>query len=317
VTTILIGALSIGVVFLLDSIKQAMVLVITASAGVGSVLIMRWYWWRISAYSEIAAVLTPMCLAVVNGVLQAGGIHEPLLEDFPENLYFYVSFTTIVWVLVTYTTKPTSDAKLDAFYVKVKPRGRGWDPVARRCPSTKVEIQKGPSIMHSLIDWLTGVIFIYSTLFGIGNCLLGSWISGALLLFIVTPLTAFRIWWSLERKNHFTRWIKTCAVCSPACWESYWLNVSKSLATLCACICCANGRSDDCCTNVNQSFMNCGEQFAKVSAQSANLSNVLRFLLPNVSSPAKLSFLRGIPLKSFLLIIIPLKSFLSSLSTQF
>lgn len=51
--------------------------------------------------------------------MKAGGIHEPLLEDFPENLYFYVTFTTIVWVLVTYTTSPTSDRVLDAFYTKV------------------------------------------------------------------------------------------------------------------------------------------------------------------------------------------------------
>jgi Na+/proline symporter len=71
-TTILIACVSIGVAFMLDSITQALQLVISASAGLGSVLIMRWYWWRISAYSELAALLTPLGLSIVNGCLQVG-----------------------------------------------------------------------------------------------------------------------------------------------------------------------------------------------------------------------------------------------------
>jgi hypothetical protein len=239
---------------MLDSITQALQLVISASAGLGSVLIMRWYWWRISAYSELAALLTPLGLSIVNGCLQAGGIHEPLLEDFPENLYFYVIFTTVVWLLVTFTTAPTSEAVLDAFYTKVKPRGFGWIPVAARCPAVREEINKAPSMVHSTTDWLTGVLFVYGTLFGVGNCIFQNYGVGLALLFLLVPLTATRLWWSLTNGvsvcppdgfGGCTAGICLCSV--PGCGgqSSRKTCTLSSIAAVSTCFCCFGSGSSD------------------------------------------------------------------------
>ena len=178
VFTFALGFLSLLVTANLDTIEQAWGLILSASAGLGLVLILRWYWWRVNAWSEIAATVTPIALVAV-ALLLPEGVQVPGLQaDFPLNLYAVVAFTTLVWLAVTYATRPTTQDTLDHFYRKVRPGGPGWKPVARRHPG----VEPDAGFARLWLDWLLGVAFVYLTLFGVGKLLLGSALLGAGLL---------------------------------------------------------------------------------------------------------------------------------------
>ena len=193
VFTFALGFLSLLVTANLDTIEQAWGLILSASAGLGLVLILRWYWWRVNAWSEIAATVTPIALVAV-ALLLPEGVQVPGLQaDFPLNLYAVVAFTTLVWLAVTYATRPTTQDTLDHFYRKVRPGGPGWKPVARRHPG----VEPDAGFARLWLDWLLGVAFVYLTLFGVGKLLLGSALLGAGLLAGALGAAAF-LWRDLS-----------------------------------------------------------------------------------------------------------------------
>ncbi len=183
VTTILIMVLSLLITGFLDTISGAWAFIIEAGAGLGLVLILRWYWWRINAWSEITAMLTPF---VVFGYLR---VFSSVV--FPETLYFIVGITTIVWIAATFLTAPVEQEKLVSFYRRVHPGGAGWKKVARLVPDVK-----GDTGFGSLTAcWVSGIVLAYSMLFGIGKILLGDTGVGALLLLLgcAAGLVIYRI----------------------------------------------------------------------------------------------------------------------------
>jgi SSS family solute:Na+ symporter len=193
VLTFILAFISVLVTSQLQSISGAWSLILTASGGLGLVLILRWYWWRINAWSELTATLVPLVLVALAFL----GIPVPgLLDPFPTNLFAVVSYTTLAWVTVTLFTPPTDEATLDAFYRRVRPIGPGWRPVAARHP----DLQPETSIGALAIDWLAGVVLVYSTLFGIGQLLLGSRLLGFGLL-ILSGTTAMLLWNRLRRQS--------------------------------------------------------------------------------------------------------------------
>ena len=122
----------------------------------GTVLIGRWYWWRLNAWSELTATLVPIVLAVIDGCLLAADIHVAWITEFPGNLYFFVVFTTLCWVLVTFQTEPVSYETLDRFYRTV----RVCSLVSARAPRTLCQDQGKRHILGCAdddqigIDWL-------------------------------------------------------------------------------------------------------------------------------------------------------------------
>jgi len=170
VFTFVVALISVVVTLFLDTIAEAWGLLLSASAGLGLVLILRWYWWRVNAWSEMVATVMPIVLVTAALVLNAFGIDVPGLQaEFPENLYATVGFTTVVWLGVTFLTRPTDDETLDAFYRTVHPGGPGWSPVADRHPDVDADSGLG----RLAIDWALGVVLVYTTLFGTGYVLLG------------------------------------------------------------------------------------------------------------------------------------------------
>ncbi len=191
--TFLLALIGIVVTANLQTISQAWSLVLTASAGLGLVLILRWYWWRVNAWSELAATLTPILLAV----LALFGIEMPgLLAPFPVNLFAVVGVTTVVWVVATFVTKPTDAGVLDAFFQQTRPGGPGWKPVALRNPNVNQDTGLG----SLALDWMAGVVLVYCTLLGTGFLLLGERLSG-IGLWILALLAAGFIWWDLSRRE--------------------------------------------------------------------------------------------------------------------
>jgi len=196
VFTFALGLISLLVTANLDTIEQAWGLILSASAGLGLVLILRWYWWRVNAWSEIAATVTPIALVILALLLPDGTQVPGLQADFPVNLYAVVGFTTVVWLAVTLLTRPTGPDTLDHFYRKVRPGGPGWTPVARRHP----DVEPDAGFARLWLDWLLGVAFVYLTLFGVGKLLVGRAVLGAGLLVGAAAAAAF-LWRDLSAQG--------------------------------------------------------------------------------------------------------------------
>jgi Na+/proline symporter len=160
VVTILLMIVSAIVTLFINQISGAWQFIIECGAGLGSVLILRWYWWRINAWSEIAGMATPFVLMIV---VRYFGI------DFPESLYVLVFGTTIVWVTVTFLTKPEPDSILISFYDKVRPGGALWERIRVKggFPVEKTMLR------YQFLGWFSGVIMVYAILFGSGSLIFG------------------------------------------------------------------------------------------------------------------------------------------------
>ncbi|RKY59702.1 MAG: sodium:proline symporter [Candidatus Neomarinimicrobiota bacterium] len=158
--------------YLLTTVSGAWEFIINASAGMGAVLILRWFWWRINAWSEISAMITPL---IIYPVARFGfGMQSPI------TLYPIVFGSTLVWLIVTFATKPTDKETLIKFYRKVHPGGRGWRPISRELP----DVISDSGFGKTFIDWICGVVLVYTSLFGIGKLILGYYLSGIIYLMI-------------------------------------------------------------------------------------------------------------------------------------
>ncbi len=163
VVTIIVMIISLVLMQFMDSISGAWSFIIEASAGLGLVLILRWYWWRINAWSEIAAMIAP--------IIAFAYIKFYSTLQFPESLFLIVAFTTVVWLAVTFLTKPTEMVKLQSFFRRIHPGG-WWKPVAAAVP----DVQQDEGIGKLILDWLAGVVLIYCSLFGIGKFIFGEYL---------------------------------------------------------------------------------------------------------------------------------------------
>lgn len=181
----LIVIISLVVTRLLTTISGAWEFIINASAGMGAVLILRWFWWRINAWSEIAAMIAPL---VIYPLARAWGMQPPL------TLYPVVLGTTITWLAVTFLSPPVKRDVLLKFYEKVHPGGRGWKPVADQLPG----VQSDSGFGRLFACWISGVALIYGVLFGLGNLLFGEFLL-ALLFFAVAAAAVFIISASLKK----------------------------------------------------------------------------------------------------------------------
>jgi SSS family solute:Na+ symporter len=177
VATLLLFALSAVVTANLESIEGAWKILLALGAGTGLVYILRWYWWRINAWSEISAMMTSL---VVSIVLQRGfDLDSADPREFAHLMLLTVGISTVVWVATTYLTRPTPDATLVAFYRRVRPGGPGWRRVAEAAGFGAEPIDGGAL---NWTNWIAGVVAVYSTLFGMGRLIFGDTLEGLLLL---------------------------------------------------------------------------------------------------------------------------------------
>jgi Na+/proline symporter len=176
IATVILTLISAVVTFYLDSIAAAWKLLLVTGAGTGGVLLLRWYWWRINAWSEVSAMLSAF---VVSLTLQLGfhySSDKP--EDFAWLMIITVAVTTALWLTVTFATKPEPDAVLVAFYRRSKPSSAGWAPIARLAP----DVHPARDGLSNLACWAGGCMLIYGVLFGVGKLLLGEPATGVVLL---------------------------------------------------------------------------------------------------------------------------------------
>ena len=169
---------SIYVTLHLASIEQAWKLLIVTGAGTGTVLLLRWFWWRINAWSEVSAMAVAAAVSLYLQIVLKWDSDRP--RDFAYIMLITVGITTIAWLAVTWLTLPEPRATLVAFYERVRPYPRGWRPIAQAASIA------GPpaSIGRELINATLGCVLVYSALFGVGEMLLHSAAIGFILLVI-------------------------------------------------------------------------------------------------------------------------------------
>ncbi|MBN1541837.1 Na+:solute symporter [candidate division KSB1 bacterium] len=174
--------------YFLNSISGAWEFIINASAGMGLVLILRWFWWRINAWSEISAMIAPL---IIYPIARYGfGMQSPI------TLYPTVLGTTAVWLIVTFITRPVTRDVLHAFYRKTHPGGIGWKPIAAELP----EVESDSGFGRLFLDWFCGVVVVYAALFGIGELIFADYLKAAAYL-VVGAAAAAIIYFDLQKRG--------------------------------------------------------------------------------------------------------------------
>jgi len=164
----------------MTSIQDAWKILLVTGAGTGTVLLLRWFWWRINAWSEVSAMIAA---AVVSIALQLGlkwDSGNP--RQFAYLMLVTVGITTITWIVTTYLTSPEPNEKLVAFYKRVRPEGPGWNRIAAQAGLSAAHAQGRLSLQFA--NWILGCALIYGSLFGIGKIIFKEWVSGAIYLLI-------------------------------------------------------------------------------------------------------------------------------------
>ncbi|MFQ5651057.1 MAG: sodium:solute symporter family protein [bacterium] len=177
--TLVLLLLGTGTAMLMETIKGGWELFYGMSAGIGGVYIARWFWWRVNAWSEIAAWLSS---ALVYSTLYFINRISPteLYSVYGWRLMLVTGFATVCWLTATLLTSPVSEEKLVAFYKKVKPGSPFWKPIAAKAADLRVD-RLG---WYDLLAWLAGIVAVYAFLFSFGKLLLGFYLAGIIYLLV-------------------------------------------------------------------------------------------------------------------------------------
>jgi len=205
--TVLLMIVSLIVTFYLDSIGAAWKLLLVTGAGTGTVLLLRWFWWRINAWSEVSAMIAAAACSLFLQLYLKWDSDRP--RDFAYLMLVTVAFTTAVWLIVTMLTAAEPVSKLVGFYKQVQPEGPGWNRVREQADLRQARISGGLAIQF--LNWFLGCVLIYAFLFGIGYVILGEVLKGsAYLVGGVLALTA--IMRNLKRTGWETLSVESTAV---------------------------------------------------------------------------------------------------------
>ena len=196
--TVLLFVLSSALVFVLQTAQEAFYLILQVGAGTGLLYLLRWFWWRINGWCEVAAMLSSFFISLVFFILKRQG--TVFSTDY--QLIFTVICTTIFWVATAYLGPQTDKQTLIDFYKKVQPFGPGWKAIHVISGVSDEELatwKKTDNIPLSMMGWVTGTVLIWSALFTVGNFLYGrmnygwgllavSVVSGSILISVVRKL---------------------------------------------------------------------------------------------------------------------------------
>jgi len=180
VVTVLLMFVSLVVTFYMESIGGAWKLLLVTGAGTGTVLLLRWFWWRINAWSEVSAMITAAVVSIFLQLVLRWDSDQP--RDFAYLMLVTVGTTSLVWIVVTILTSPEPMEKLIAFYRRVRPEGPGWNDIAARADLAESHAQGRLSLQFA--NWILGCALIYGSLFGIGKLIFKEWMAAALYLFV-------------------------------------------------------------------------------------------------------------------------------------
>ncbi|NJD11104.1 MAG: hypothetical protein FIB01_11950, partial [Gemmatimonadetes bacterium] len=169
--TVLLFLASILVTWQLNSVEQAWRFLLAMGAGTGLVLILRWYWWRINAWSEISAMTTSLVVSSIATATAPAYFRKGDPNTDAAIMLVTVAATTVVWLAVTFLTRPEPQHVLEDFYRRVRPGGPGWARISRAAGFGREPIPGGALAWS---NWLAGIVAVYCSLFGIGKLIFGA-----------------------------------------------------------------------------------------------------------------------------------------------
>ena len=202
IMTVILMILAAFTALKMQSISKAWEFIFAMGAGIGLVLILRWFWWRVNAWSEITALATSIVITISFEIIAYfqtinNNLEYSLFGSAPSifgmslqvhhKLMIIVPIAIIAWVTVTYFTEPEPMTKLETFYKRVQPGG-WWEPVTTSFDHTLQPVTKGIFIL-----WLAGVMMIYGFTFGIGNLIFQNY-SASVILFGFAGVGSYLIW---------------------------------------------------------------------------------------------------------------------------
>jgi solute:Na+ symporter, SSS family len=174
--------LSVVVTYFMNRITQGWELLLSLGAGTGLVYILRWYWWRVNAWSEISAMIAALVVSLT--LRWSGAIDADTPEGFALGMLVTVSVTTVVWLAATFSTAPEPPPVLARFYATARPAGPGWRHVA-----AATGVASPDRVGVNLVNWAAGVVMVYAILFAIGELMFGS-LAAAMKLLAVAAASA-------------------------------------------------------------------------------------------------------------------------------
>jgi Na+/proline symporter len=192
--TVMLTVVSAVITRYMDSIAGAWQLLIVTGAGTGTVLILRWYWWRINAWSEVSAMATAFVVSVTLQTKFGWSSADP--RGFAYIMLITVGITSAVWLAVTFLTAPEPEAQLVSFYKRTRPSAALWKPIARLAP----EVPAARDLKYNFFDWIAGCALIYGALFGTGKVILKDYALGVALL-AVAAAAGLYIYRDLSRRG--------------------------------------------------------------------------------------------------------------------
>ncbi len=215
ISTVILMLFSALLALVLTNALQLFEIILMFGAGTGLIFILRWFWWRINAWSEIAAMFASGVISILlnftrlktllfDHKIDGGSLVEgvfPTWSKFP----LVVLITTIVWVIVTFLTKPEKEETLREFYKQTTPGGPGWKKVLNTFNDTEFiekENTKKWSVPSGILAMVLGCILVYSTMFATGNILYGNYniALGLIVLIIISGILLIILW----KKNKLT-----------------------------------------------------------------------------------------------------------------
>jgi len=196
ISTIILMIFAALIALALSSALSTFAILLQIGAGTGLIFILRWFWWRVNAYSEITGMIVSFVVALIFEFTELG------LEDY-EKLVLGVAITTISWIGVTLLTRPTDSKTLASFYNAVTPYGMGWRSFKKMAKNKDIELKSTHDVFTiDLASMLLGILFVYSSLFATGYIIYKNTL-GAVILSSIALISAFIIF-KLWRSNKKT-----------------------------------------------------------------------------------------------------------------
>lgn len=169
ISTVVLMVLASGLALSFSSALDAFNILLQIGAGTGLLFILRWFWWRINAMSEIAAMVSSFLVAFYFQYMYSGEMAGHY------QLVYGVVITTVIWVATTFLTRPTDQATLESFVQHIKPGGPGWKPIQLSLTSKGKSFESQGSLPSEILMMLFGTVAIYAALFGTGYFLYKQW----------------------------------------------------------------------------------------------------------------------------------------------
>ncbi|WP_025666394.1 sodium:solute symporter family protein [Aquimarina megaterium] len=214
ITTIVLMVTSAVFALYLTNAKQLFDIILMFGAGTGLVYILRWFWWRINAWSEISVMFSAMLIPLILTFTPLGDSLFGYTNDageiisgvFPSWFRFIamVIITSIVWIVATYLTKPESKETLRSFYKSIQPGGPGWKKIVDEANAEGIKIVESNekwSVPSGILAMLLGCVLVYSCLFSVGNLLYGEYIMAGIIgvLALVSGFLLAKVWKSIGK----------------------------------------------------------------------------------------------------------------------